>query len=249
MTFYGVWVGKETGIYTDWKTCSDQIKGFKGAKYKKLKAKTQKEAEQEFSEGYKPNTKKERAEKKEAVKKTYVANLHKTGELVYFCDGACKKNPGESGAGVSIYKHGELDSLIYGSYTKDGSNNIAELQSMIFCLEKIKADDPFAALIYADSKYVIDCLTKWAKGWSKNGWIKSDNKPVQNKELVEKAYNLYNSLLDIVEIRKVKAHINEEGNELADRMAITASNLKEENWITYENKDIQEILKIEHNKN
>lgn len=251
MTFYGVWEGKKKGIYTDWATCSEQIKGFKGAKYKKLSAKTQAEAEKEYSEGYKPNTKKERKEKKDArneKKEKFSTNLHKTGELVYFCDGACQKNPGASGAGVSIYKHGRLHKLFYGSYTEEGSNNIGELQSMIFCMRKIKEDESFAAIIYADSQYAINCVTKWANNWSKNNWIKQDNKPVLNKELVEEAYNLYRSLLDVVEIRKVKAHADEEGNELADRMAINASNEKEVNWVEYKNLDIEDILKIEHSK-
>jgi len=248
MTFYGVWEGKKTGIYTDWTTCSNQIKGHKGAKYKKLAAKTQEAAEKEFSEGYKPNTKKEKKEKKEAREKTQVRNLHKTGELVYFCDGACKNNPGSSGAGVAMYRHGELNSLYYGNFTVDGSNNVGELQSMIYCLDKIKKDQPFAALIYADSMYTINCITKWAKGWKENNWLKKDNKAPENLELVKEAFYLYESVSDIVKISHVKAHNNEEGNELADRMAITASNTQAIEWTKYESLDIPKILKIEHNK-
>ena len=31
--YYGVKVGKEPGVYTDWASCEAQVKGFKGAIY------------------------------------------------------------------------------------------------------------------------------------------------------------------------------------------------------------------------
>jgi ribonuclease HI len=40
--------------------------------------------------------------------------------------------------------------------------------------------------LYSDSKYLVDAMTKgWLGGWKKRGWIKSDKKPVLNRDLWE----------------------------------------------------------------
>ena len=36
MPYYVVWVGRKNGIYENWKACEEQIKGYKGAIYKKF---------------------------------------------------------------------------------------------------------------------------------------------------------------------------------------------------------------------
>lgn len=248
MKLYGVWKGRKTGIFDNWADCQAQIKGFKGAVYKKLKATNIKDAQVEFDNGFERKTKEEKILERKDKKKSVTTNLHELDEIVYFCDGAAKDNPGSSGAGISIYEHGVLKELVYGSYNEDGSNNIGELEAMVYCLERIKKEAPFDAIVYADSMYVINTLTKWAKGWEKNGWKKADNKPVKNLDLVKKAYSLYQETRMIVEIRKVKAHANEIGNELADRMAIHASNTKEKEWDNYvfNPDDFSNVLNIKH---
>ncbi len=248
MTFYGVWAGREIGVFTDWKTCSKQINGFKGAKFKKLAAQNKHEAQVEFDKGYTPAKKSSSSSKgsKTGSEGGVIKNLHKTGELVYFCDGACQKNPGPSASGIATYRHGNLDSLVFGGYEVEGSNNISELKALAFCLHQINNEKPFAAIIYADSMYAIKAVTEWSKNWSKNNWKKANNSPVVNRELIEDCYNLYEALKGTVEIRHVKAHIGEEGNELADRMAIYASLNKTDDWFFYEHLNIDEILKISY---
>lgn len=44
MAYYAVAKGRKVGIYGDWAQCEEQVKGFKGAVYKKFKS--QREAEQ-----------------------------------------------------------------------------------------------------------------------------------------------------------------------------------------------------------
>ncbi len=57
--FYVVWRGKQTGIFTDWKDCEQQVKGFFGAQYKSFN--TMAEAEMAIQTAYwdyiKSNTK------------------------------------------------------------------------------------------------------------------------------------------------------------------------------------------------
>ena len=74
--------------------------------------------------------------------------------------------------------------------------------------------------LYTDSTYVQKGITEWIYNWEKNNWRKSDNKPVKNAELWKKLQQ---------EIKKhdiiwnwVKGHSNNEGNDIADRLAVEA---------------------------
>ena len=247
MNFYAVWKGRKTGLFTTWPECAKQVKGFNGAQFKKITANSKADAEIEFKKGYSSVIK----TSKKDTKVHEVKDLHKTEGLVYFTDGACLNNSkakSPSGSGISCFLHGELTNLYYGGYTEEGSNNIGELKSMLACLKIIENEEPFSATIYADSMYVINSITKWAKNWISNGWKKANNKPVENKDIIKEIYELYLKVEHIIEIRHVRAHIGELGNELADRMSILASNKKEAGWAILDDKDIDQILKIKHNK-
>jgi ribonuclease HI len=47
--FYGVWAGRNPGVYDNWNDCKAQVDKFSGAKYSKLKATTQADALIEFN--------------------------------------------------------------------------------------------------------------------------------------------------------------------------------------------------------
>ena len=78
-------------------------------------------------------------------------------------------------------------------------------------------------------KYLIDSISKWAKGWEKKEWTKSDGKPVQNIELIKKIYYLVNNLnIKFLHQRSHKAPPKDkdsdayffwDGNDKADRLA------------------------------
>ena len=40
-------------------------------------------------------------------------------------------------------------------------------------------------LVYCDSMYVINVVTKWMAGWKRKGWRKGDGKPVMNVDLIQ----------------------------------------------------------------
>jgi ribonuclease HI len=77
--------------------------------------------------------------------------------------------------------------------------------------------------IFTDSRYAIDCVTVWFIKWRRNNWHTADNKPVENKDLIE-------SILVKIEEREslkvktlfewVKGHNRDPGNEAADRLAV-----------------------------
>lgn len=242
MAYYGVWTGKKTGIYTDWNECLSQVKGFKGAKYKKLSAKNMESAKTEFSKGYEAAQKNEKKKKPKTEHK--IRDLHKNKGLNFFCDGACQKNPGPCSSGVAMYRDGILMKLYSGRYIVDGSNNVGELEAILFCLKKVKEINK-EITIYSDSQYAISATSLWAYNWSKNNWMK-DGEPVKNKELIMKCFSLYKEVKHLVKLEKVKSHIGELGNELADRMAIAGFLAKEKEWAHYKKMNMNDILKIEY---
>lgn len=65
----------------------------------------------------------------------------------------------------------------------DTTNNIQELSAAINALKTINKLTSVPVVVYADSKYVVDGINKWIKGWKSNNWRTSANKPVANKEL------------------------------------------------------------------
>lgn len=91
-----------------------------------------------------------------------------------------------------------------------------ELTAVIEALKRLK--EKCDVTIYTDSKYVADAfLQGWIWGWVRNGWKKSDKKPVLNPEL-------WQTLL--TEIRKheykiiwVKGHAGHPENERCDKLA------------------------------
>ena len=58
----------------------------------------------------------------------------------------------------------------------------------------------------------------WIFNWARKGWVKSDKKPPENLELVQAYYDLYQKGHRI-DLRKIKGHNNNRGNELADQLA------------------------------
>src|SRR6267143_943373 len=42
---------------------------------------------------------------------------------------------------------------------------------------------PTTVSLYTDSKHLLDGITKWIKGWQRNGWLTSAKKPVKNDDL------------------------------------------------------------------
>lgn len=140
----------------------------------------------------------------------------KFSKTVYiFSDGACSGNPGPGGYGVILRCDGKEKELSGGE--AHTTNNRMELMGVITGLEALKL--PCKVILQTDSKYVVDSVTKgWAKGWRKNGWVKSDKKPALNSDLWERLLNL----LEIHEVtfNWIKGHAGHEENERCDRLAV-----------------------------
>jgi len=56
-----------------------------------------------------------------------------------------------------------------------------ELMAAIRGLEVLKK--PSEVMVYTDSRYVMDGITRWLPRWKLNGWRTTDKKPVKNDDL------------------------------------------------------------------
>jgi len=132
-------------------------------------------------------------------------------------DGACKGNPGPGGWGALI-RFGASEKELSGGEANT-TNNRMELTAAIEALNALTR--PCKVTLSTDSRYVMDGLTKWIKGWLRNGWKTADKKPVKNAEL-------WQALLKAaephqIEWKWVKGHAGHPDNERADTLASDAA--------------------------
>lgn len=80
--------------------------------------------------------------------------------------------------------------------------------------------------IYTDSRYAIDCVTVWFVNWRRNNWMTKDNKPVENRDLVEAILvkiEERNELKVKTLFQWIKGHNRDPGNEAADQLAVNGA--------------------------
>jgi ribonuclease HI len=135
-------------------------------------------------------------------------------KIKIYTDGACSGNPGPGGWGaLLIYK--DKSKQIYGSVAHT-TNNQMELMAAIEAISCVKK--PCAIELYTDSIYLRDGMTKWLPNWQKNNWQKRGNNAIKNLELWQKLATLADTH-DVI-WHWVKAHNGDEGNEIADKLAV-----------------------------
>jgi len=158
--YYVVWKGFNPGIYPSWDECEVQVKGFKGAQYKKFKTLAQ--AEAAFAgEAAKSSTKKQPSPDRWQP-------FIDSGEIVVpslAVDAACSGNPGdlefrcvEVLTGKRIFSQGPI---------KQGTNNIGEFLGIVHALHHC-AKNNLTYAIYSDSEI--------AMGWVENRYCNSKHR-------------------------------------------------------------------------
>lgn len=145
-------------------------------------------------------------------------------EVKLYTDGAARGNPDGPGGYGAIIQYQDQQGIVHekelsGGYIKT-TNNRMELMGVIRGLECLNR--PCHVTLYSDSKYVVDAfLQHWIDSWIKNGWRKSDKKPVKNMDLWKK-------LLQLMEPHQmsyvwVKGHDGHDLNERCDQLATEAA--------------------------
>jgi ribonuclease HI len=162
-------------------------------------------------------------------------------EIILFTDGSTLNNQqkGKRRGGIGVF-FGKDDPRNISSPLKESknfkvTNQVAELLACIKGLETLISTEKIIAkqiVIYTDSMYIVNSISKWAKSWEKNEWKKSDGNIVKNLVLIKKLYYLCSNLSVI--LRHVKAHKKEPskeskeyslwyGNDQADKLAVFAA--------------------------
>ncbi|MBU3079040.1 ribonuclease HI [Sphingomonas quercus] len=138
-------------------------------------------------------------------------------EVEIFTDGACKGNPGPGGWGAVIRSGAHEKELSGGEPLT--TNNRMEMMAVIRALEALTR--PCQVTLSTDSRYVVDGLTKWVKGWQRNGWKTADRKPVKNADLWQQL--IAATAPHRIDWQWVKGHAGHPENERADRLASDAA--------------------------
>ncbi|MCB9983276.1 MAG: ribonuclease HI [Rhodospirillales bacterium] len=133
-----------------------------------------------------------------------------------YTDGACSGNPGPGGWGAVMRWNGHEKELSGGE--AETTNNRMEMMAVIRALEAIKGSPKIE--IYTDSKYVIDGVEKWLKGWKARGWKTAGKKQVKNQGLWKQIDELI--VKHDVSFHWVKGHDGHPENERADQLAVAA---------------------------
>ncbi|KAL2162577.1 hypothetical protein VTH06DRAFT_7491 [Thermothelomyces fergusii] len=233
--FYGVAVGREPGVYTDWSAAQAAIIGWKGPKYRKFDTREEAEA---FVRSYgassrgAPSTADaetgqdgEGSVEEQPPKKARTAAKPppaRAGVLVIYTDGSSLNNGRlHASAGVGVY-FGPGDPRNISERLKGypQTNQRAELTAILRALESVDLAQDVE--IRTDSKYAIQCVTEWYINWERNGWMTRTG-PVKNQDLVQ----LVRDKLDEREANGgrtqfiwVKGHDTDQGNIAADKLAI-----------------------------
>jgi ribonuclease HI len=250
--YYVVWKGAKTGVFEQWNDVKTHTQGRADAQYMGFPSKA--EADAAFQSTYTKALTKRSMSKggnaKPAASAAYVKadsqpTTAKLADINIYCDGACSPNPGKSGTGMAVYHKQNLVELWYGLYEPMGTNNTAELNGMMAAFKYAQGHiaQGKTVQVLSDSKYSIDCITKWAKGWQAKGWTRGKGEEIKNLEVIKQCFTLYQALKSNLIISHVKGHSNNEGNELSDRMAVLARMKCTKGFVQYqETLDIKTIL-------
>lgn len=128
---------------------------------------------------------------------------------IYYTDGSASPNPGPGG--FAVIK--DLKPHILGSEDGQTTNIRMEGKALIAAIQDA-GDDKVE--IYTDSEFWINVVTKWAPGWQARGWTKKGGE-IKNLDIVQELFELYTN--SNVDLKWVRGHEGDEGNELADEWA------------------------------
>jgi ribonuclease HI len=128
--------------------------------------------------------------------------------MTFHTDGSASPNPGPGG--YAVIRGGKPVALGHDPNT----TNIRMEGLAIMAALKASGGEP--CLVYTDSEFWINVITKWSLAWEKNGWAKKGGE-IKNLDIVREVCPLYRA--SKARLIWVRGHNNDEGNELADHWA------------------------------
>ena len=174
--YYVVWKGHKPGIYSSWKECQEQIKGFKGPQYISFENKAA--AEKAFKGKYKNYIK--RGKSKKTLSPEQLKRIGKPNKNAIAVDAAVGGNPGKLEyrgvdllSGKQLFRQGPFD---------EGTNNIGEFLAIVHGLAWLKKRSS-NKLIYTDSRTALG----WVKKKHCNTKLEPSEKNTDLFDLIERA--------------------------------------------------------------
>ncbi len=140
-------------------------------------------------------------------------------QVLLYTDGACSGNPGPGGWAYVLKHPGSGKVREDSGGQAETTNNQMELTAAIRGLQALKS--PCRVELYSDSKYVLQGLSEWMKGWKARGWMTAAKAPVKNVELW-KALDAEASKHK-VSFHWVAGHSGHPENERCDVLAVAAT--------------------------
>ena len=107
----------------------------------------------------------------------------------------------------------------YNEFCHQTTNNREELKAILHVFKLAAADPEAEYVVYSDSAYAVTMINSWIWGWSKNNWLNSKKKEVENLDLVRELYSYLTIDFFNCQVKKVSGHAGELGNEMADALA------------------------------
>lgn len=146
-----------------------------------------------------------------------------------YTDGGClgnKRDAGCPGAYAYIVMDASGTDILHSSGKRTNvTNNQMELLGVIAASKRLRdyankfcgISKKHSLTIYTDSRYVSDNFADYLDNWKKNGWKKSDKRPVANVEYWKKLDSLSSDFRSF-RIRWVKGHSTDALNNKVDSM-------------------------------
>jgi ribonuclease HI len=134
---------------------------------------------------------------------------------VVYTDGSCLGNPGPGGWAWAV-DGGQSDA----GGEPHSTNQRMEVLAVIRALEVLVGP----VHVVSDSTYVVNCFRqKWYTGWHRRGWRNSQGKPVANRDLWERLFDLALDPDRPVTFAWVKGHSGDRMNDVVDALATAAA--------------------------
>uniref|UniRef100_A0A3Q3QL90 Ribonuclease H1 n=1 Tax=Monopterus albus TaxID=43700 RepID=A0A3Q3QL90_MONAL len=220
--FYAVRKGFKPGVYNSWDECKSQVEKFPSASFKKFASERDAWA---FVRGVglsaAPEVKSGKFVQRHKLWKPLESQLFSLcpgDAVVVYTDGCCSANGCKGArAGIGVYwgQNHPLNAAerLQGRQT----NQRAEIQAACKALEQAKEKNIKKLVLYTDSQFTINGVTKWIKNWKLNDWRLKSGGQVINKDDFVKLDRL-NAELEVVWIH-IPGHAGYRGNEEADRLS------------------------------
>lgn len=132
-----------------------------------------------------------------------------------FSDGSSRGNPGRGGYGAIICIDDRIIEL--GGREDETTNNRMELTAVLEAVRVLKDFGIRETLVYTDSSYVANAVSKWLTGWVKNDWQTKSGDPVLNRDILECFYDLEDFIK--IHFKVIPGHSGIPANERCDEIA------------------------------